>query len=154
MWLEEVADVPRWDDDEALMADLREALRHDRAVSAHRREAAHAAFSWRSVDEELARLAYDSLEGAAAAVRGADDTRLLSFEADGLTIELEISGDTVWGQVMPGQAYEVTIENAAGSRRSVIADESGIFTLEPVRGSVKFTFRCGDHVRRTEWVLL
>ena len=40
------------------------------AVPDHRREAARAAFTWRTIDEELLALTHDSLEMADAAVRG------------------------------------------------------------------------------------
>jgi hypothetical protein len=146
--------MSRWDEDEVLMSELGEALGRGVTVPGHRRTAAHGAFAWRRVDEELMRLAYDSLEVAPAAVRGADGPRLLSFAVGGLTIELEVGDGTVWGQAMPGGAYEVTLETTAGDRRQVVADESGIFALDGAAGPTRFTFSLGEDVRRTEWVLL
>ena len=79
-------------DDEGLMEELARAVAQTEAVPDHRREAARAAFTWRTIDEELLALTHDSLEMADAAVRGALDVRTLGFEADGLSLELEVDG--------------------------------------------------------------
>ena len=100
------------------------------------------------------RLSYDSTELAAAAVRGPDDPRLLSFEAGGCSVELEIGDGTLWGQVIPGRVCEVTIETWAGERRTATTDESGIFSLETSAGPVRFAVSNGNDVIHTEWVLL
>ena len=61
-----------WSDDD-LMAELAEAVAEEDAVTDRRREAARAAFTWRSVDAELMELLHDSALEAGAAVRGAGD---------------------------------------------------------------------------------
>ena len=66
--------MSEWDDldsldDDALMALLGDAVAESDAVSDRRRAAARAAFTWRSVDEELAELLHDSALDAGAAVR-------------------------------------------------------------------------------------
>ncbi|GAA3625061.1 hypothetical protein GCM10022236_29220 [Microlunatus ginsengisoli] len=152
--MEEAVAMLRWDDDDALMADLGRALDDAAAVPDHRRKAAQAAFAWRSVDEELMRLSFDSLEVGTAAVRGSDDPRLLSFDIEGLALELEVSADAIWGQAVPAQPYEVTIENASGERRTVLADESGIFTIQPLPGPLRFALTSGELTRRTDWILI
>ena len=81
------------------------------AVPDHRREAARAAFSWRTIDEELLALTHDSLELADAAVRGALDVRTLGFESDGLSLEIEVDGDRVFGQVLDAEVDEVVVES-------------------------------------------
>src|SRR5438067_5351282 len=62
--------------------------------------AARASFTWRTVDAELALLTYDSAteDAAAVGVRG-DGARLLAFEADGITLDVEVR----WA----GAAYDV-----------------------------------------------
>ena len=79
-------------DDEVLMTALRDAIADGDAVTDRRREAARAAFSWRTVDVELMELLHDSALEAGAAVRGVGDARHLTFGRDGLTVELEVSG--------------------------------------------------------------
>lgn len=143
-----------WDDDESLMADLAEATGRDQTVPAHRRAAAQAAFAWRTVDEELMQLSYDSLASSGTAVRGADGPRLMSFAVDGLAVELEVGDGTIWGQILPGGAYRVTIESATRQRASVVADESGIFSLDLLPGPVSFVLELGGAAWRTEWMLI
>ena len=102
--------------DDELLAELREAVAEADLVTDRQREAARAAFTWRTVDAELAELLHDSaLE--AAAVRGADDAaRTLSFASGPLTLEVEIDGDTVHG---PGRrrGRRVRRPAALGRRR-------------------------------------
>ena len=73
-------------------------------------EAAKAAWTWRTIDAELAELTYDSWtdDKELAGVRGAvaaPSSRLLSFEARDLAVELEIvvEGDRrrLVGQIVP-----------------------------------------------------
>ncbi|HBW18475.1 MAG TPA: hypothetical protein DEH11_05400, partial [Actinobacteria bacterium] len=77
--------------------------------------AAADAFTWRTVDAELAELVYDSLvdEDALALVRGGSDRRLLSFEAGGLSIDLEVStagaARELTGQLAPPQRASIEI---------------------------------------------
>ena len=98
-------------DDEGLMEELARAMGQVAAVPDHRREAARAAFSWRTIDEELLALTHDSLELADAAVRGALDVRTLGFESDGLSLEIEVDGDRVFGQVLDAEVDEVVVES-------------------------------------------
>ena len=98
-------------DDEGLMEELARAMAQVAAVPDHRREAARAAFTWRTIDEELLALTHDSLELADAAVRGALDVRTLGFQSDGLSLEIEVDGDRVFGQVLDAQVDEVVVES-------------------------------------------
>src|SRR3954470_19240001 len=76
-YVKEVPSMSSSTDDEGLMEELARAMREVTEVPDHRREAARAAFSWRTIDEELLALTHDSLELADAAVRGALDVRTL-----------------------------------------------------------------------------
>ena len=61
--------------DNELMAELAAAVAEEEAVSERRRTAARAAFTWRTVDAELAEMLHDSALDAGAAVRsGSDET--------------------------------------------------------------------------------
>lgn len=131
-----------------------ETLAADREVPDGWREAARAAYTWRNVDAELLALTYDSQREPAAAVRGDGGARTLEYSGDGLTLEVELAGERVLGQVTG--ADEVTLEWADGQTASGTADGSGFFSLDsPVagRGPVRFCVRRGEARLVTEWVV-
>jgi hypothetical protein len=105
-------------------------------------DAARAAFTWRTVDAELAELMRDSAEEEAGAlVRGGGGLRQLSFESPRLGIELEVSATgersrRVQGQLLPPAAATVTIERPGEDGVSVQADELGRFVLDGLRAGV------------------
>jgi hypothetical protein len=145
-----------WSDDDALMAALSEAVAESDAVTDRRREAAQAAFTWRSVDAELMELLHDSALEAGAAVRGAADTgRLLSFGRGELTIELEVGAGAVTGQVLPAQDATVTLQATGVEDRTVAADGAGFFRIEQVgSGPVRFVVTTSETTLTTHWVTL
>jgi hypothetical protein len=133
--------------------------------------AAESAFAWRSVDTELAQLAFDSLADreSLALVRGAEP-RLLTFHAADLTIELEVlppgpehtraaaAGHQVVGQLLPPGPARVELRHPDGVL-AVEADELGRFAVDGVAGG-PVSLRCqqaGDAGEPgapivTEWV--
>jgi hypothetical protein len=144
-----------WTDDEGLMEELARAARQEEDVPDHRRRAAYAAFAWRTIDEDLLSLTHDSLLTATAAVRGTEDARTLSFEGGGLSLELEVDGSVLTGQVLlTGSLGEVTMERTDGESRTTRTDASGFFSLPDAVGTVRFAFELDGVVRRTEWVVL
>jgi hypothetical protein len=89
-----------WDDDE-LLAALREAVRARQAVPPEFVAVGKSAFAWHNIDAELAQLTYDSsrdtlyepsLRAEAATIRA------LTFTSPHLTVELEVSQDSLLGQ--------------------------------------------------------
>jgi hypothetical protein len=133
---------------------LGEALAAERQVPAEWREAARAAYSWRSVDQELLELTYDSLLEAGASVRG-DGGRTLEFTADGLTLEVELTEGRIMGQLAHPVGGEVTVERADGQTLTTATDESGFFTVaDEGSGPVRFAVRVGESRLVTEWVVL
>ena len=92
-------------------------------------EAARAAFSWRTIDEELLALTHDSLELADAAVRGALDVRTLGFESDGLSLEIEVDGDRVFGQVLDADGRRGRRRVRRGRLATSPVDASGVFSV-------------------------
>ncbi|GAA3534725.1 hypothetical protein [Nocardioides daeguensis] len=153
-------------DDDELMALLGEAVAEEAAVSDRRRTAARAALTWRSVDAELAELLHDSALDAGAAVRSGSDEggepRTLSFGHSGLTLEVEVEGETLLGQVIAaGEAASVTepasvmLERPDAHALSAEADASGFFRLEGVHpGTVRFVVEQGGWSLTTPWVML
>lgn len=118
-------------DDDGLLDDLRAAVDAGRSVPASYTEAARAAFTWRSIDAELALLSYDSSMAEPVGVRGVGSTRVLVFGNDDLTVHLEVRARGVTGQLDPPRAGRVSLEDpsrGAICRSTVEAD--GFFVLE------------------------
>lgn len=121
-------------------------------------EAGRAAWSWRTVDEELAELAYDSADQPAfAGLRGGRvPPRHLTFEHGATRLELEVGADGMLGQIMPPQVVHVHLQGPDGSGRELDSDGQGRFVVEPaLTGPVRL--RCslpGAEPLVTGWVLL
>lgn len=144
-------------DDEQLLADLRAAVRGARDVPAGFIAAGKAAFSWRTVDAELAALAEDSVEGDVLAGTRAEHAtvRALSFRAVGLSIELEVTSDALLGQLVPPQPGRVEVQGKDGTSQTVAADESGWFTVRPLpRTMLRLHLRTAGANVITEWFTL
>ena len=83
--------------------------------------AARGSFTWRTIDTELAELAYDSALDAerAFAVRSEDTVRLLTFETSELTIELEVTAEgdrrRILGQIAPAAVGTIELRHAGGA---------------------------------------
>lgn len=119
--------------------------------------AARAAFSWRTVDAELAELTYDSRvdDRALAGVRGGG-LRQLTFEAPGLSVEVEVDDAAtrrLVGQLVPAQAGTVELRHAAGSL-TLAVDELGRFAAAELPTG-PLSLRCttgGSSPIETQWV--
>lgn len=145
----------RWDDDESLLADLGEAL----AFAAPREavlDAGRQALTWRTVDEELASLSYDSLLDDRVMVRGAGAVpRSLVFDSGSLSVELELDADRIVGQLVPAASGKVVVQSETVDvvvRGS--ADTEGCFTLHGVPSGTRVRLRCstGSASVVTDWV--
>jgi hypothetical protein len=131
-------------DDEALLAALRQALRARQAVPAEFVEAAKNAFAWHNIDAELAQLTYDSTRDAdlVPSMRTeAASIRALTFTSAHLTIELEVTPDSLLGQIVPTQAATIKVQSRAGLETAVSADEIGCFMIRPIP-PVPFRLHC------------
>src|SRR6478609_9819944 len=94
------------DGDQGLLALLRESLDEVDRVPARVFEAGYAAFSWRTIDAELAHLTYDSSSAEAmAGVRSQQAAlRAMTFASNSFTIELPVEPTMLLGQVIPATA--------------------------------------------------
>lgn len=157
--------MSEWDDltDDQLMALLDEAVKEADAVPDRRREAARAAFTWRSVDDELAELLHDSALDAGAAVRSSvGGPRSLAFGRSGLTLEVEVDGDQVLGEVIAvGDAASaeglasVTLQRPDTPDVTTTVDAAGFFRFAGVEtGAVRFVVERGGWSLTTPWVTL
>jgi len=98
-------------------------------------EAGKAAYSWRTIDAELAALTYDSAwEGQEFSLTRAESAQLrtLSFASDGLTIELELTPHEVLGQISPPQAGTVRLTSDSEALGTLPIDDLGFFIVRPV----------------------
>ena len=109
---------------------------------------------------EMLVLVRDSAHEELAQVRGLATARMLWFTAaEGWSLEAEVDGDQVRGQVLDLDgdigAVEVTVETADGRSWTTGVDEVGFFaiTAEPT-GSVRFTVRIGQTSSSSRWVEL
>jgi hypothetical protein len=121
-------------DDRELLAALREALSARQAVPPEFVAAAKNAFAWHGIDAELAQLTYDSTRVTELAATRSDaaSVRALTFSSPRLTIELEVTQDTLLGQVVPAQAAVIDLQAQAGGSVSIPSDDIGCFCVQPV----------------------
>jgi hypothetical protein len=150
------------DEGELLLVELRSLINRLDAVPDRTDEAARAAYTWRTIDAELAELTRDSLvdEADLHTVRGNDGPRLLSFESPRLSVELEVAdlgrqGRRLVGQLVPPGTAEVVVEHAGG-RIETASDELGRFVVEGLRpGPARVRCRVEDGAEiETEWTQL
>ena len=123
----------RWDEDDSLLEDLGAALRSVAPASGAMLAAGDAAYAWRTVDAELAALSYDSqLDGELLTRGGAGmPTRSLVFEGRSLSVDIEITAETLLGQLLPPVLGQVVVITAEGEAGRAVVDELGRFRLPP-----------------------
>ena len=132
------------DNDATTESELRAIFGHMDPVPQLLQDGARAAFTWRTVDAELAELMRDSAEAEEdvdALVRGGHGPRQLSFESPKLGIELEVTATgprerRLEGQLLPPADAAVTIERPGEDGLSVQVDELGRFVLDGLRAGV------------------
>jgi hypothetical protein len=120
------------------------------------------AYTWRTVDAELAELVYDSMldEDAATLVRGGTE-RLVTFRSGELTIDVEVAVmgplRNLTGRIVPARRAGVTIKHREGAV-TTDADELGRFRVEHVpAGPVSLQLLVADPAQpsiATDWVTI
>ncbi|MFE2755412.1 hypothetical protein ACFXGA_25755 [Actinosynnema sp. NPDC059335] len=149
-------DDPGWESDEVLLRELGEALAEERDVPAHLLEAARAAYTWRTVDAELLALtSYDSVldPGLTTRARAAQTARQLVFDAEGVSVQVEVTEAGVAGQVLPAGPGRVVLLRATGPVEEAELDELGMFLLgPPPPGPIRLRCEVAGTTVLTEWV--
>jgi hypothetical protein len=156
-----VTDETHSPDDDELIAELRRVAGLADPVPERVLHAARGSFAWRTIDAELAQLAYDSaVDADLAAVRGPGESRLLTFDAPEVSIELEVTetdGERrLEGQLVPPQPATVEIRHQGGSVTAE-ADELGRFSAAALaRGPVSLVCRLHGQANAivTDWLVL
>ena len=149
------------------MGELRELFDRVDPVDPRLLEQARFAYTWRTVDAELAELSFDSLLDAemAAGVRADVATtlgpRILGFGAvvgdEDVAIEVELSSapgpPVLVGQLLPPRPAPVEVQAGSGDVLTVAADELGRFRVQPVpSGPLRLRVRLGERTIQTTWV--
>jgi hypothetical protein len=148
-------------DDTDVEEQLRDIIQRLDPVPERLLAAALGSYTWRTVDSDLAELVLDSVaEDHGALVRGQEDLRLLSFEASGLTIDIQVSsgaqGRRIVGQLAPPRQATVQVRQGS-SVTELDTDELGRF-----RGALRdgpFSLLCGagaggNRPVVTDWITL
>jgi hypothetical protein len=122
--------------DARLLEELRRAAGRYDPPPASVVEAARASLTWRSIDAELAALAFDSaVDQPVGAVRSAGGPRQLAFDAPGLTVEVEVSlagaSRRLIGQLTPPLPARIEVRHAGGIT-TVDIDALGRFRADAI----------------------
>lgn len=145
--------------DDALIDQLHAALAAADPVPADVLAVAKASFTWRTVDAELAELAFDSATEELAGVRSHDAARQLTFDAPGVQVELMVHGTgderRLTGQLVPPQAATVELRSGSETLHATAADD-GAFTFPAVPAgpvSIRCSLAAGGTLA-TDWLVL
>jgi hypothetical protein len=144
--------------DNEIIEKLAKGLEQTDPVPSHVTEFAHALFTWRNLDADLAELSYDSIdEQTPTGVRSTSTARMISFEVGQWTVDLEHNPTTglLIGSVAPESDFTVEL-HIGGARFVSESDELGRFEFEGVeQGPASFVIRLADgRTLKTSWVVL
>lgn len=144
-------------DDDQLLDLLAAALREADPVPDHVLAGARSAFTWRTIDAELAELVFDSSRELTG-VRSEETNRQITFRAPGVEIEvmvIENGNRRLVGQLVPPSSKQVELVGT-DSVHSAETDRLGRFTFDDLApGPVRLVVlgEDGTHLVQTEWVL-
>jgi hypothetical protein len=134
------------DRDQELLSELRRVVADIDPVPPEATSYAKAALGWRRIDAELAELLTDSAlesQSLAGTRSGTTETRSVTFRAQTLEIDLEISAHTdptiLLGQLAPATAARIEVQRDDGS----IASETDADTL----GRFRIDLETGGRIR-------
>ena len=144
--------------DDDLLELVGRALRAGDPVPDRVLDGARAAWTWRTIDEELAELVFDSA-AELTGVRSEDTARQLTFRAPGMEIEVMVTDEAtrrIVGQLVPPGSFTITLVSGDAALTDT-TDRLGRFSFDAVApGPVRLvvTDPDGTAVVTTEWVLL
>jgi hypothetical protein len=145
--------------DDDLLELVGRALRAADPVPDRVMEGARAAWTWRTIDQELAELVFDSA-GELTGVRSEDTARQLTFRSPGMEIEVMVVDEAsrrIVGQLIPPGTYTVRLLSSDEQVQEETADRLGRFAFDAVApGPVRLAVvdPDGTHLVTTEWTLL
>ena len=118
--------------DAALLAELRAVADRVDPLPAGLVAAARGVLTWRTLDDELAELTFDSLVDGLAGVRSGPATaapRQVSFEAGTAAVDVELDGERLVGQLVPPGPARVELHRGSDVV-ATRADELGRFGFD------------------------
>lgn len=146
-------------EDDRVLDLLGRALRQADPVPDSARHAALGAFSWRTIDAELAALVYDSGMEAVVGTRGDEVVRQLTFGTEGQEIEVMVvpdGGRRLVGQLVPPRRAVVRLTTADAVSEAT-SDDLGRFRFDavpPGPARLWVASSSDDPPAETEWVIL
>ncbi len=151
--------TPLPDKDDQLLRALGEALRSAGPITDDDLGRARGAFTWRTVDDELAlaALVYDSSIQERQLVRGetVPGRRTLIFEGDTVSVELDATPDALLGRVVPPGRADISLQTLNGPVGETTADDMGSFVLAAAPpGPMRLLCRTATTRLVTDWVRL
>ena len=139
--------------DALLEEELRQAAAVLDPVPDFLRQLAVEAYALHDLDARIAELTFDSLVDALP-VRGVTDApRMLTFRAGALTVDVEVTGEGLIGQVLPPGSARIEVLGGPGAARPVAVASLGRFLSDdPPSGPFALRLRTGTEVIVTEWL--
>lgn len=144
-------------DDRRLLGELRAVFEEVDPVPQAVLTAARESFTWRTIDTELATLNEDTLIALESGVRGDSRSRLLTFDAEHLTVVVEVTDigarRRLLGQLVPAGPRSIEIRHAQETT-VVDTDELGRFAADSVPSGPVSIACTGEDGRSviTSWV--
>jgi hypothetical protein len=120
-----------WDDDQALLADLGQALAEDAGTPDRVREIGRAAFAWRSVDADLVTLFADELDPEPVRAGDGPQAHAFSGTVGGAEVGVEVERDDgiLRGQLVPPGSGRIDVLGGAGGPTSADISDDGYFVV-------------------------
>jgi hypothetical protein len=149
--------------DDTLLAALADALRPGSDLVEDIAAQGRGVYTWLTIDDELAlaELSHDSRLAATSALRGPSEDaevtgpRVLVFQAEPLSVELEVGPEQIIGQIMPPCAGQIMIETPAGQVHEAAVDNHGFFVLPtPTEGPIRVRCETETGRLRTDWITM
>ncbi len=152
--------TPLPDDDDQLLRELGEALRSAGPITDDDLTRARTAYTWRTIDDELAlaALVFDSSIQERPLVRGetVPGARTLIFEGDTVSVEVDTTPDALLGRVVPPGRADISLMTTSGPVGETTADDMGSFVLSAAPKGPPVRLLCRTATTRlvTDWVRL
>ncbi|MBZ6109394.1 MULTISPECIES: hypothetical protein [Streptomyces] len=136
-----------------LEEELRQAAEILDPVPAGLRGIAVDAFALHDLDARVAELTFDSLVDGIPVRGESDPPRMLTFQADAVTVDVEVTEDGLIGQLLPPGPARIEVLSGPREYARLTADDLGRFTGEaPPSGPFALRLRTGREVVVTEWL--
>jgi len=137
-----------WADDDRLLASVDDAFDAVRTLPRDFVAVGKATYAWHDIDADLAALTYDSANEGLAEWLGVRaepaSLRALTFASSTVSIELELTRDAIFGQVVPAREGTVTACPVPAGVPAAVIDELGYFVIRPIPvGSFRLRIMAG-----------